>query len=134
MLDFRRSVVRIAASSALIICASSALLGYWAIALGFGLGSVVSIVGFSLAAKKSLMLFSIGRSTSAAAFSFKWFLPRFLLYGLALLIGARCSWIDFASVVAGIFLCNVILILYEPVISRFVASSKRRSGLFSGEV
>jgi len=134
MLDFRRRVVRIATGSALVICASSVLLGYWAVALGFGLGSVVSIAGFPFAAKKSLRLFSIGKSSSAAAFSFKWFLPRFLLYGLALLIGARYSPVDFASVVVGIFLCNVILVLYEPVISRFFASSKRGSGAFTGEI
>ena len=134
MRDFRRRVVRIAAGLAFVVCASSALLGYGAVAIGFGLGSAVSIAGFSLAVSKSLKLFCIGKPNQAAAFSFKWFVPRFLLYGLALLIGARYSWINFASVVAGIFLCNAILILYEPVLIRFFASSKTGSGAFSGEI
>jgi len=134
MLDFRRRVVRIATGAALIVCASSVLLGYWAVALGVGLGSLASIAGFLLAAKKSLRLFSIRESRSAAAFSFKWFLPRFFLYGLALLVGTQYSRVDFASVVVGIFLCNVILVLYEPLLSRFFASQKRGSGAFTGEV
>ncbi|MBN2208251.1 MAG: hypothetical protein JW759_03005 [Candidatus Coatesbacteria bacterium] len=132
--NFRRRVVRMAAGLTLVVCASSALLGYGAVALGFGFGSAVSIAGFSLAVSKSLKLLCIGKPSEAAAYSFKWFLPRFLLYGLALLIGARYSWIDFASVVAGILLCNAILVLYEPIMSRFSASTKRGSGVFSGEI
>jgi len=102
--------------------------------LGFGLGSVASIVAFGFAAKKSLGLFSIKESRVAAAFSFKWFLPRFLLYGLAILVGAKCAQFNLASTAAGIFLCNAVLILYEPVISRFFSSAKEAPGAFSGEI
>jgi len=127
LFDFRRRVTTVAAGAALVVCALSVLMGYWGVALGFGLGSVASIAAFWFAVKKSLRLLVIADSNRAAAHSFAWLVPRFLLFGLALLVGAKYSSVSFAAVAAGIFLCHIILVLYEPVISRFYADSKRAS-------
>ncbi|MCD6328529.1 ATP synthase subunit I [bacterium] len=125
--DFGRRVIKIASLIAGVVCASALLLGYTGVALGFGLGSIVSIAGFWFAARKSVGLLSVRNSKMAAAISFKWFLPRFMLYGLALLIGAKYSSVDFVSVVVGTFVCNLVLVIYEPVIARFLPGLKRTS-------
>ena len=127
-LNFGRRVVRIAALLAGAVCGSAALLGRVEVALGFGLGSLVSTAGFWFAVKKSLSLLSTSHPKRAPALTFKWFVPRYLLYGLALLIGAKFASVDFTSVVCGILLCNAILVLYEPVICRFMPEEKDLSG------
>ncbi|MBN1593560.1 MAG: hypothetical protein JW941_10000 [Candidatus Coatesbacteria bacterium] len=104
------------------------------VALGFGFGAVVSIVAFGFAVSKSLGLLAIRGSRAAAAFSFKWFVPRIALYGAALLVSSKLSYFDFASTVAGVFLCNAVLILYEPLICRFYSSSDKPIKAFSREI
>ena len=125
-------MIKVAAGAALAVCASCMFMGYWGVALGFGLGSAASIAAFWFAVKKSLRLLVIADSSRAAAHSFAWLVPRFLLFGLALLIGAKYSSVSFAGAAVGIFLCHIILILYEPVISRFAAGSGEAPGVSRG--
>lgn len=132
LFSFRRRVIKVAAGAVLVVCGSCVFMGYWGVALGFGLGAVASIAGFWFAVKKSLRLLVIADSNRAAAYSFAWLVPRFLLFGLALAIGAKYSSVSFAAVAAGIFLCHVILVLYEPVISRFGAGPGEAPGVSRG--
>lgn len=119
-LQFTKRVVRVTAAVAGAVCGAAVLLGHDAVALGFGLGALASVVGFWFAFRKSLSLLSASSPKMAPALAFKWFIPRYLLYGAALLVGSRLESVSFPAVVCGVLLCNAMLVLYEPVISRFL--------------
>jgi len=123
MFDFRRRVIRIATTAVLCVCGLFFALGFFSIALGFALGSTASILGFLFAVSKSQGLLAITSSRRAAVYAWKCFLPKYLLYAVVLFIGAKVEAFSFPAVAVGVFLCNVILILYEPVISKLSAKS-----------
>ena len=115
---FRRRVLKASAVIAGSVCFVAWGLGFPSTALGFAIGAAASIVGFCFAVKRSLRLLAIRSPKQAAAFAWASFLPRYLLYAIALWVGASYPAASFAAVAVGVFICNLVVAAYEPVICR----------------
>jgi len=120
---FRERIVRASLTCILLVCAIALFAGYKEVAAGFGLGAAASLAGFWLSVRQSMSLLVTQNPKRSAAQAFKGFLPRYVLYGAALFAAASWPVLSFPAAVVGVLLSNLMLVLYQPLLSRLPGSS-----------